>query len=112
MVGRERELAECGEGQVGACPAGEGAEEGVVGVERGGALWEEEARVGEVVGGGEGGEEGGVVRGGGEAARDEEVRVELAEVGGIRGDGREQRGGVAERHEAARERRHLDLVGL
>lgn len=68
-----------------------------MGEQRGGAPREDEARVGEVVGGGERGEEGGEVRRGGEAARDEEARVERAEVGvGRRGEGREQRGRVTE----------------
>lgn len=87
MVGREREVPEGGEREARPRPAGERAEERVVGEQRGGAPREHEARVGEeVVGGGERGEEGG------EAARDEEVRVERAEVG----VGREQRGWVTE----------------
>ena len=98
MVGREREVAEGGEGEARARPAGERAEEGVVGEERGGAPREDEARVGVVAGGGERGGEGGEVGQGGEAGRDEEVRVERAEEVrvGRRGEGREHRGRVAE----------------
>lgn len=83
--------------------ASEGAEEGVVREERGGAPRQEEARVGEVAivvvvggGGGEGGEESGQVGRGRDAARDEEVRVDLAEVP-LRGGRRCQLRRVAER---------------
>lgn len=69
VVRREREVPEGGERKARSWPAGERADEGIVRKQRGGTLREDEASVGEVVGGGERSKEGGEVGRGGEAAR-------------------------------------------